>query len=425
MPPKDADALAASARARSASVRVIPLSHHCRPSVRRRGHRPSRIGLRRPNGDSHACRREACRAEAFLSSAGAAAAATAIDGVARPYLSFAADRPRVTHGLQSGDVSVDSGMVWARADRPARMLVEVATTESFRHIRHAAYVDVLPESDFTGKLLLEDLPAGQDIFYRVRFQNLSSPAIVGEPQVGRFRTAPAHRKNVSFIWSGDTAGGGWGIDLARGGMRTYATMLANRPDFFIHSGDIVYADCPIGAQYKLPNGEMWRNVVSEEKSKVAETLAEFRGNYKYNLTDANLRAFNAEVPIFAQWDDHEVTDDWIPGGSIRHGDGYREKSLLNLIARGSRAFHEFLPLRQTQAEAGRIYRKISYGPLLDVFMLDMRSYRGANAGDARELRPGRASARPDAARLAQTRTGALARDLEGDRRRSADRRVQP
>ncbi len=361
----------------------------------------------------------------FLSSVGAAAAAAAIDSVARPSLSFASDRPRISHGLQSGDVSVDSGVVWARADRPARMLVEVATTESFKQIRHAAYVDVLPESDFTGKLLLEDLPPGQDIFYRVRFQNLSSPAIVGEPQVGRFRTAPAHRKNVSFIWSGDTAGCGWGIDLARGGMRTYATMLANRPDFFIHSGDIVYADSPIAAQHKLPNGEMWRNVVTEEKSKVAETLAEFRGNYKYNLLDANLRAFNAEVPIFAQWDDHEVTDDWIPGGTIRHGDGYREKSLLNLIARGSRAFHEFLPMRQTQAEAGRIYRKISYGPLLDVFMLDMRSYRGANASELASYGPDAHLLGPTQLAWLETRIGALARDLEGDRRRSAARGVQP
>ena len=332
----------------------------------------------------------------FLSSAGAAAAATVIDGVARPALSFAKDRPRVTHGLQSGDVSMDSGMVWARADRPARMLVEVATTESFKHIRHSTYVDVLPESDFTGKLLLEDLPAGQDIFYRVRFQNLASPAIVGEPQVGRFRTAPAHRKNVSFIWSGDTAGGGFGIDLARGGMRTYATMLANRPDFFIHSGDIVYADCPIGREYKLPNGE----IVAERRHRgEVEGRRDARRvprQLQIQSLDANLRAFNAEVPIFAQWDDHEVTDDWIPGGHIRHGDGYREKSLLNLVARGCRAFHEFLPLRQAQAEAGRIYRKISYGPLLDVFMLDMRSYRGANAGDVDELRPGRASPRPGA-----------------------------
>jgi len=55
--------------------------------------------------------------------------------------------------------------------------------------------------------------------------------------IGRFRTAPADRRSVSFVWSGDTVGQGFGIDEARGGMRTYATMLRNRPDFFIHNGD--------------------------------------------------------------------------------------------------------------------------------------------------------------------------------------------
>jgi alkaline phosphatase D len=51
---------------------------------------------------------------------------------------------------------------------------------------------------------------------------------------------------------------------------------------------------------------------------------------------------------------------------------------LLLAARGRRAFHEFTPTRMTPSESGRVYRKISYGPLLDVFMLDMRSYRGPN-----------------------------------------------
>jgi len=59
---------------------------------------------------------------------------------------------------------------------------------------------------------------------------------------GRFRTAPSDRRSISFTWAGDQAGQGWGIDEARGGMRTYATMLRNRPDFFIHSGDHIYAD---------------------------------------------------------------------------------------------------------------------------------------------------------------------------------------
>ena len=160
-------------------------------------------------------------------------------------------------------------------------------------------------------------------------------------------------------------------------MRTYATMLKNRPDFFIHNGDNIYADGPIAAEQKMPNGEIWKNIVTEDKSKPAETLVEFRGNYKYNLLDKNFRAFNAEVPVFAQWDDHEVMNNWWPGEPMTRSElvakKYVEKNKLMLAARASRAFHEYMPMRETQAEPGRVYRKISYGPLLDVFMLDMRS----------------------------------------------------
>jgi alkaline phosphatase D len=46
-----------------------------------------------------------------------------------------------------------------------------------------------------------------------------------------------------------------------------------------------------------------------------------------------------------------------------------------------------MPVRQTQAETGRIYRKISYGPLLDIFLLDMRSYRGPNGNHDTQLGP--------------------------------------
>jgi alkaline phosphatase D len=330
----------------------------------------------------------------LLTTLGSAAMATGIDGVARPHLSRAADRPVITHGIQSGDVSSDSGMIWARADRPSRMLAEVATTDSFSAIHSGAFVDALPESDFTAKALLEGLPAGQDIFYRIRFQDLSAPTVLGEPLVGRFRTAPASRRSVSFVWSGDTAGQGWGIDEARGGMRTYATMRKSRPDFFIHSGDTIYADAPISAEVKLPDGTWWKNLTTEDKAKPAETLAEFRGNFKYNLMDRNLRAFNAEIPMFAQWDDHEVTNNWWPGedltGAKHRRMNYREKNTLLLAARANRAFHEYMPMRSSQAEAGRIYRRISYGPLLDVFMLDMRSYRGPN-GENREESYGPAS----------------------------------
>jgi alkaline phosphatase D len=166
----------------------------------------------------------------FMATSAAATTLAAIGSIARPFISRANDRPLITHGLQSGDVSADSGVIWARADRPSRMLVEIDTTDSFTNIRNVAFVDALPETDFTAKLLLENLPPAQDIFYRVRFQDLASPTISGEPKVGRLRTAPNDRRSISFVWSGDTAGQGWGIDESRGGMRTYASMLKNRPD---------------------------------------------------------------------------------------------------------------------------------------------------------------------------------------------------
>jgi alkaline phosphatase D len=297
-----------------------------------------------------------------------------LGGLARPYLSRAADRPRIASGLASGDVSTDSAVVWARADRPARMRVECSTVESFKTIIGAASSDALPESDFTAKVPLDGLPHGQDIFYRVRFEDLALSGISGETQVGHFRTAPADNGSISFVWSGDTAGQGWGIDASRGGMRTYRAMLENHPDFFIHSGDHIYADCPIPSELKLPNGEIWRNTVTEEKSAVAHSLAQFRGNYKYNLLDGNLRAFNAQVPVLAQWDDHEVTNDWSPIGTA-DDTGYAEDGTSRLVARARRAFHEFMPIRATPAQAGRIYRRVGYGPLLDVFLIDMRSYR--------------------------------------------------
>jgi alkaline phosphatase D len=297
-----------------------------------------------------------------------------LGSVARPYLSRAADRPLIASGLQSGDVSAGSAVVWARADRPARMQVECSTVESFKTIIRSSSVDALPKHDLASKILIEGLPPGQDIFYRVRFDNIGETGISGETQIGHFRTAPKEQRSISFVWSGDTAGQGWGIDPSLGGMRTYRTMLDNRPDFFIHSGDHIYADCPIPAEVRLPDGRIWQNIVTEEKSTIAHSLGQFRGNYKYNLLDENLRAFNSQVPMFAQWDDHEVTNDWSPIGTADET-GYDEDGTSRLVARARQAFHEFMPIRQIPGQAGRIYRKIEYGPMLDVFLIDMRSYR--------------------------------------------------
>jgi alkaline phosphatase D len=309
--------------------------------------------------------------------AGAAASASllAAPGTAP---AFVRSRPRLTHGVQSGDVRARSGLVWARADRPSRMIVEVSPTPRFRSRQLIEGPVLTPETDLAGKVRVRGLAPGERAFYRVSLEDLRRPGLRSEPLNGTFRTAPRDRRDVSFVWSADLAGQGWGINPDLGGYRIFAAMAALEPDFFLCSGDTIYADNPIAETVALPGGRTWRNVVTPEKSKVAETLAEFRGNFAYNLLDENLRAFAARVPQVNQWDDHETHNNWYPG-QVLTDVRYTEKRADVLAARAKRAFFEWLPIgEQRTAEDGRIYRRIPHGPLLDVFVLDMRTFKDPN-----------------------------------------------
>ena len=300
--------------------------------------------------------------------AGAAAGAAAF--VARPGLApaFVRSRPVLTHGIQSGEVTARSAVVWARADRPSRMLVKVLG----KHSRWIEGPELTERSDFTGKVPLRHLHAGRRVEYRVALQDLRNPAVLSEPLDGSFRTAPVDRRDVSFVWSGDLAGQGWGINPDLGGFRIFRAMAGVRPDFFLCSGDTVYADGPLSETVALPGGRTWRNIVTPAKTKVAETLDEYRGQFAYNLLDENLRALAAHVPQLNQWDDHEVLNNWYPG-EILDDARYTERRVDVLAARARQAFFEWVPIGSPT-----VYRKVSHGPLLDLFLLDMRTYKDPN-----------------------------------------------
>ncbi|HEX5082045.1 MAG TPA: alkaline phosphatase D family protein [Blastocatellia bacterium] len=286
-------------------------------------------------------------------------------------------RPQIPFGAQCGDLAADRAMIWSRSDRAARMIVEYSTTESFQNARRVAGPAALEPTDFTARVDLTELPAGQKIFYRVTFQSLDDAKVFSEPVAGSFLTPPNTKRDVSFVWGGDVCGQGWGINPEFGGMKIYEAMRRMQPDLFIHSGDAIYADGVIQAEVKLDDGSIWKNLTTPEKSKVAETLEEFRGNYRYNLMDENLRRFNSEIPMMAQWDDHETRNNWYPG-QILEDDRYVVKSVDLLSARAKRAFLDYTPIRFDATDPERIYRVFGYGPLLDIFMLDERSYRGPN-----------------------------------------------
>ncbi|MGO4591727.1 alkaline phosphatase D family protein [Paenarthrobacter sp. 2TAF44] len=318
-------------------------------------------------------------------------------------------------GIATGDVTADSAVLWSRASGPGRLTARLQAVDSAGEILRGRYGFsrtiqgplATEASDFTAKIHAKGLPAGTRFALELNFEDENG---LGEAVTGTFTTAPGSSVNnsagngdpederegrkpssssQSFVWTGDTAGQGWGINEEIGGMRGYKAMHATRPDFFIHSGDTIYADGPIATTVTEKDGHVWRNIVTEEVSKVAETLKEYRGRHRYNSLDANMRAMFAEVPVIAQWDDHETHNNWYPG-QILDDARYTERNVNVLAARGRQAWQENMPISDSAAlwrpgtfDAGqyqpaRIYRKISRGPQLDIFCLDMRTYKSPN-----------------------------------------------
>jgi len=332
-------------------------------------------------------------------------------------------RPALSYGLQFGDPRLVPGpgerseasasvIAWTRADRASRLHVEWSLAENFTNSRRLPALLLHPATDQTGRLDLTGLPIGQRIFVRMHAESLDSHHVKSEPVTGSFMTPTDHPGNLRFMWGGDTAGQGWGISTSHGGMTIYRTMLEQEPAFFVHSGDTIYADGPIAAEQKMPDASVWRNVLIEEKAKVAETLDEFRGNYRYNLMDEHLRGFNHQVPQIWQWDDHEVTNNWSDSKDLSADVRYQEKNVALLTARASQAFLEYAPIRlHGDEERDRVYRLLSYGPLLDLLMIDMRSYRGPNTTN---LQP---AYDPDSHFLGPVQLAWIKRNLKARRRR--------
>lgn len=311
----------------------------------------------------------------FLQVSAGGIAGIVASGIAPEFVMADKQRPGIPFGVQSGDPTPEGIMIWSASDRPAQMWIETATRGDFSDARRHRGPDTLADTAFTGKVHVP-LPGGRQ-HYRVWFESLAD-GTKSATAVGRLRVPSlTEKRSVRLLWSGDTAGQGWGISAENGGMRTYSAMQQHDADAFLHCGDQIYADNPLKEEVTLPDGTTWHNLVTPAKSKVAETLDEFRGNFSYNLLDENVRTFNAATPMIGLWDDHEVVNNWYPG-EILDDDRYQVKSVDVLASRARRALAEWTPSQRNSANDLQVFRQHRFGPLVDVFALDMRSYRGPN-----------------------------------------------
>jgi len=293
----------------------------------------------------------------------------------------------ISHGVASGDVTENSAVVWSRADEKAEMRVSYAPATGSSEVRTVT-ASANADRDFTSQAHLTDLSA--DTLYRYEIQYVAGRS-KSLPVAGVFRTAPARdsSNSVALIWSGDLAGQRYcrrpGI-----GFRIFTSMKDFRPDFFVANGDMIYADNDCPAQGIEPG---WENVPDTFKGigdpsldweNPAELMAVFNAHWRYNRADPPFQAFLASVPMYVQWDDHEVINDfgapWQTYAPQLGRSGYP-----NVVAAGRKSFFDYHPFDPTAAEDAdgtkRIYRSYRWGAHVELFILDARSYRSENTDE--------------------------------------------
>ncbi len=298
----------------------------------------------------------------------------------------AAERTHVAPRVASGDITVDRAIIWGQTDEVAEMEVEYAVDSEFVNARRVKGVRVNESSDFAGHIELQELAPATQYFYRVSFRadNELQADVRMAYTTGTFRTAPlpASPATVRFVFSGDLGGQGY-CRHAVNGYRIFSAMLERAPDFFVQNGDFIYADSSCPAQG--PDG--WLNV-SGGFSNISDSSVDwtdqatitgiYRDHWRYQFGDGHLSTFLRHVPIYAQWDDHEVINDAGWAWDYWNSDSQARSEFPNLVKAGRQAFFQHFPIRRDRRDPEQIYRRYTWGQDLDLILLDGRSYRSRN-----------------------------------------------
>ena len=305
-----------------------------------------------------------------LIAAGAATAAVAPLTAASRAGAAANDRTgRVfRHGVASGDPLPRAVVLWTRvtptdaatpgSGRGPGVTVawEVARDAAFHEIVRRGRVVTGPDRDHTVKVDADRLRPDSWYYYRFRLGDAVSP-------VGRTRTAPARTADVPRLRVGVVS-----CSHYEYGFFAAYRHLAARDDLdaVLHLGDYLYEREP---------GE--GNVRVHDPKHEIVSLSDYRRRHAQYKADPDLQRLHARVPFIVTWDDHEVTNDSWRDGAENHDAG--EGSYQARKARAHRVYDEWMPVRMggttRTGDGTQLFRRLQWGRLADINMLDLRSYR--------------------------------------------------
>lgn len=283
-----------------------------------------------------------------------------------------AGAPAFLHGVASGDPLPDGILLWTRvtpapgavpgsgAGPDVQVRWEIAEDKAFSRIVASGSTTASAASDHTVKADVRGLRPRTAYWYRFTSGAAVSPA-------GRTRTAPATGTSPAGVRFGVVSCANW----ESGYFSAYRHLAARADlDAVLHLGDYIY-EYGAGAYPEAEYG-----VRRHEPAHEILTLADYRTRHATYKTDADLQALHAAHPVIAIWDDHEIANDTWSGGAENH-DPATEGDFAARAAAARQAYFEWMPVR-TSTE-GTVYRRLRFGTLADLHLLDLRTFRSQQA----------------------------------------------
>lgn len=279
------------------------------------------------------------------------------------------------HGTASGDPLSDRVILWTRvtptADAtpgsgrgsPTTVRWEVSTDTDFAAVVSSGTATTDPGQDLTVKVDAGGL--SPNTVYHYRFHVVDGPAAGAVSPVGRTKTAPATTADVAKVRFGVVSCSNW-----EAGYFSAYRHLAGQPnlDAIVHLGDYIY-EYGVG-EYGGKNGVVRRH----EPPHDIVSLADYRIRHGQYKSDPDLQLAHRDVPWICTWDDHESANDAYASGAENHDASEGDWSTRK--ANSEQVYYEWMPVRPAADANGRhLYRRLQYGNLLELSMLDLRTYR--------------------------------------------------
>jgi len=259
----------------------------------------------------------------------------------------------ISHGPFSGECGVDdaSVVIWARATAPGGEFGFSIKNSLGGQVRWKLVV-AKKEHDYTMKAKFSGLAPNEEHTATVAGRSCT------------FKTAATEDQSFSFVFGSCLGGQGYGRTTE--GWKIFDEARKYSPNFFLFTGDTIYADATIPEVAKLMDGTTRNNLPHDV---ICKTIDQFRNRYKYQFEDPSYARFLSQTPTYVMWDDHEIFDDW---GGAQMLD--KDPELLNV---GMKSFFEYWPVLGAYEDSVmelKLYRNFKYGKA-EFFILDTRSYR--------------------------------------------------